>query len=180
MMSPYLRSSFMVDTALVADPQGRHRQAMRHTLWLYLYLLAAVRSDGERLVDPAEIGRHMGLAEATVRTWLGQLRKAGYVLLTREGPHLWVKLTRRGRVPDSTGASKRPMPVESGDPASPEAAALALRLGEPQAESRLEALLIEYGPGAIEREIGRVMAVPTERIKKSRTALLAYFLKTSK
>ena len=53
---------------------------MRAGLWLYLDLLARLPAGADTFeVEPAAVGRDMGLPEGTVRSWLGHLRKAGYL-----------------------------------------------------------------------------------------------------
>lgn len=173
----YLNRAFTVRTGLVADPGARHLRAMKQAVWLYLFLLAAVGAGGERLVNPTDVAVAMGLSEATVRTWLGQLRKAGYLVLAREGRYVWVKITGWKRGLDSETAPQSAQPAKASISEPTPAKALALRLGEPQEESLVQSLVTEFGQVAIEALLEKVLAVPAERIRKSRAALLAYLLK---
>src|SRR5437773_1210806 len=69
-----------LDRRLLAHPRAYHLRRMRAGLWLYLVLLAKRPAGAESFeVDPAAIGAEMGLPEGTVRSWLGHLRKGGYL-----------------------------------------------------------------------------------------------------
>src|SRR3989442_1282642 len=69
-----------LDRRILEHPRAYHLRRMRAGLWLYLDLLARLPAGAETFeVEPAAIGRDMGLPEGTIRSWLGHLRKAGYV-----------------------------------------------------------------------------------------------------
>src|SRR5205809_7275939 len=69
-----------LDRRILEHPRAYHLRRMRAGLWLYLDLLARLPAGAETFeVEPAAIGRDMGLPEGTVRSWLGHLRKAGYL-----------------------------------------------------------------------------------------------------
>src|SRR5258706_2630741 len=69
-----------LDRRILEHPRAYHLRRMRAGLWLYLDLMARQPAGAETFeVEPAAIGRDMGLPEGTVRSWLGHLRKAGYV-----------------------------------------------------------------------------------------------------
>src|SRR5437867_7701080 len=69
-----------LDRGILEHPRAYHLRRMRAGLWLYLDLLARLPAGAETFeVEPAAIGRDMGLPEGTVRSWLGHLRKAGYL-----------------------------------------------------------------------------------------------------
>src|SRR6185295_2700862 len=73
-----------LDRRILEHPRAYHLRRMRAGIWLYLDLLARRPAGSEMLeVEPAAIGRDMGLPEGTIRSWLGHLRKAGYLEAVR-------------------------------------------------------------------------------------------------
>src|SRR5262245_22501697 len=73
-----------LDRRILEHPRAYHLRRMRAGLWLYLDLLARRPAGSETFeVEPAAIGRDMGLPEGTIRSWLGHLRKAGYLEVVR-------------------------------------------------------------------------------------------------
>src|SRR5262245_62874427 len=69
-----------LDRRILEHPRAYHLRRMRAGLWLYLDLLARLPAGTDSFeVEPAAVGRDMGLPEGTVRSWLGHLRKSGYL-----------------------------------------------------------------------------------------------------
>src|SRR5438132_4374058 len=69
-----------LDRRVLEHPRAYHLRRMRAGLWLYLDLLARLPAGADTFeVEPAAIGRDMGLPEGTIRSWLGHLRKSGYL-----------------------------------------------------------------------------------------------------
>lgn len=163
-------TTLTIDRALLAHPGALHVRRMRIALWLYLYLKTLADPDGTAEVDPADVGRAMGLPEGTVRSWIGHLRKGGYLSARHVGPRVRVRL-----------------PIEIGSEAPPAAPAPAERhfsvprvegvLGETGVAPLLEAALQLYPDATIQRALAGAMAVPDSQIRKSRTALFLYLLK---
>ena len=80
---------------ILEHPQAFHLRRMRAGIWLYLDLLARLPAGADSIeVEPAAIGREMGLPEGTVRSWLGHLRKAGYLDAQRLNGHVHVTMRR--------------------------------------------------------------------------------------
>src|SRR5215470_5454216 len=76
--------TLQLDRRILEHPRAYHLRRMRAGLWLYLDLLARRPAGAEAFeVEPAVIGRDMGLPEGTIRSWLGHLRKAGYLEAVR-------------------------------------------------------------------------------------------------
>src|SRR5512138_2717230 len=76
--------TLQLDRRILEHPRAYHLRRMRAGLWLYLDLLARLPAGTDTFeVEPAAVGRDMGLPEGTVRSWLGHLRKAGYVEAVR-------------------------------------------------------------------------------------------------
>jgi DNA-binding transcriptional ArsR family regulator len=180
MTAMYLKPNFTVRTGLVADPVAKHIRALRQSIWLYLFLLAAVSTAGERLIDPAEVGETMGLSEGTVRSWLGQLRHKGYVACRRSGRHVWVKVVLRWKPDGQSKKNGRLSPNVDTDPVSITAKKLAGLLGEPLESPLVANLVSTYRAEEIRPALDEVLSVPEHRIKKSRLSFLVYLLKKSK
>src|SRR6185436_20034921 len=89
-----------LERRLLRHPRAYHLRRMRLGLWLYLDLLARLPAGAETLeVEPAMVGAEMGLPEGTVRSWLGHLRKAGYVSAERLNGSVRVTI-KKGFVPE--------------------------------------------------------------------------------
>src|SRR5689334_11325545 len=87
--------TLQLDRRILEHPRAYHLRRMRAGLWLYLDLLARLPAGAETFeVEPAAIGRDMGLPEGTVRSWLGHLRKSGYLEAVRLNGKTRVTLKR--------------------------------------------------------------------------------------
>jgi hypothetical protein len=160
-----------LDRRILEHPRAYHLRRMRAGLWLYLDLLARLPAGAETFeVEPAAIGRDMGLPEGTIRSWLGHLRKAGYLEAQRLNGTVRVTLKH---VPEPA-------------PPAPEPAAstrfftvrkLQDALGERGNEETFEAALGANPDAVIQRALAGTLAVPETRIRRSRTALFLYLLK---
>src|SRR5437773_1055687 len=73
-----------LDRRILEHPRAYHLRRMRAGLWLYLDLLARLPAGADSFeVEPGAIGRDMGLPEGTIRSWLGHLRRSGYLEAVR-------------------------------------------------------------------------------------------------
>jgi len=146
---------------------------MRAGIWLYLELLARQPAGADSFeVEPASIGLEMGLPEGTVRSWLGHLRKSGYLDAQRLNGHVRVTMRR------VEALTLMPVPTPAPDPNRLfTVASLQRALAEAGDEEPLQAALNLYPDRVIQRALARTMAVPAERIRRSRTALFIYLLK---
>jgi hypothetical protein len=144
---------------------------MRAGLWLYLDLLARLPAGAETFeVEPAAIGRDMGLPEGTVRSWLGHLRKAGYLDVVRLNGTVRVTLKH---VPEPAPPAPEPvMPTRFFTVRKLQDA-----LGERGDEEAFRAALDGYPDSVVKRALAGTLAVPETRIRRSRTALFLYLLK---
>lgn len=170
-------TTILLRRGLVVDSEARHYRAMRQSVWLYLYLLLAVNpTTGTRLLSPALVAQQMGLNEDTIRSWLGRLRKAGYLRVERQGDYLRVEM-KRWRVPVRPAVEKHvedePQPKARGG-MTPEL--LARRLGEEPGDPFWEHAVSTWDDPTIRRVLEEVEKVPTERIRKSRAALFRYLI----
>lgn len=157
-----------LDPRLLRHPQALHLRRMRICLWLYLELLSRLESGDTLEFFPAVTARQMGLKEGTIRSWLGHLRRAGYIRVRTEPDRLLVTIRD----------------AQASEPAKPVLPArfftvrkLQEALGEEEPADALEAALSLYPDRVIQRALAATLAVPGEQIRKSRTALFLYFAK---
>jgi hypothetical protein len=108
----------------------------------------------------------MGLPEGTIRSWLGHLRKGGYIKRRRHDGLVDVTLDGRKTPAGSVMRAKRHT-----------VASLTRALGESGSEVALEAALRLYSPRIVEEALREATEVPQSRIRHSRTALFLYLLK---
>ena len=163
-----------LDRRILEHPRAYHLRRMRAGVWLYLDLLARLPAGAGTIeVEPAAIAGEMGLPEGTIRSWLGHLRKAGYLEAYRLNGKVRVTIKR----------DQPPMPAVQLRTA-PEAktrfftaAKLARALGESADTEALEAALDLHSDQVIKRALAGTLAVPETHIRRSRTALFLYLLK---
>lgn len=169
-------ATIQIRRGLIVDEQARHFRAMRQSVWLYLYLLLGVNpTTGTRLFFPADIAKQMGLKEDTIRSWLGRLRKAGYVRVERQGDYLRVEITRwqmpaPKKEPEADAVPPKKLPH------SITAEALAQRLGEEPGDPFWEHAIETWDETTIRDVLGEVDRVPDSQIRKSRAALFRYLI----
>lgn len=157
-----------LDRRLLRHPRAYHLRRMRAGIWLYLDLLGRLPTGAETIeVKPAAIGEEMGLPEPTIRSWLGHLRKAGYVDAERLNGTVRV-IVKKGFVPEAPVIPKeRTFTV----------AKLQRMLKDKLNVEAFEAALKLYPDAIIRRALAGALAPPDERIHRSRTALFLYLLK---
>jgi hypothetical protein len=159
-------TTLTLDRAIITHPQARHIRRMRIAIWLYLYLLARLPTGGDTVeIAPARVATEMGLPEGTIRSWLGHLRKSGYVRTSGHNGTLTVT------VRSGTAAPVPPTPRFF------TVAKLQRALGEPGNAESLRAALTDHPDDVIRRALAGTLAVPEQEIKKSRTALFLYLTK---
>ena len=159
-----------LDRRILEHPRGYHLRRMRAGLWLYLDLLARLPAGAETFeVEPAAVGRDMGLPEGTVRSWLGHLRKAGYLDAIRLNGKVRVTI-KHAEVPE-------PPPATVAPPRFFTVAKLQRALDEPGNDEALQAALGLYPDAVVKRALAGTLAVPETQIRRSRTALFLYLLK---
>lgn len=170
-MSSPLPITLKLDRRILEHPRAYHLRRMRAGLWLYLDLLARLPAGAETFeVEPAAIGREMGLPEGTVRSWLGHLRKAGYLDAVR----------LNGKVRVTMKHAEVPEPAQLVTPTPTRfftVAKIQRALGETSDENTLQAVLNLHSDELIKRALAGTLAVPETQIRRSRTALFIYLLK---
>jgi hypothetical protein len=170
-MSSHSPITLKLDRRILEHPRAYHLRRMRAGLWLYLDLLARLPADAETFeVEPAAIGRDMGLPEGTVRSWLGHLRKSGYLEVVRLNGKTRVtmrRVTAPERATESPTVPTRFFTI----------AKIQRALGETSDEIALQAVLNLHADDQIKRALAGTLAVPETQIRRSRTALFIYLLK---
>lgn len=161
-----------LDRRILEHPRAYHLRRMRAGLWLYLDLLARLPAGTDTFeVEPAAVGRDMGLPEGTIRSWLGHLRKAGYLDAVRLNGTTRVTMKR-------AAAPEAPSAVATAQPARFfTVSKLQRALGEKGNEEALQAALSLHGDDLVKRALAGALAVPETQIRRSRTALFIYLLK---
>lgn len=161
-----------LDRRILEHPRAYHLRRMRAGLWLYLDLLARLPAGADTFeVEPAAVGRDMGLPEGTVRSWLGHLRKAGYLEAVRLNGSTRVTI-RRAAAPEAPSVVATAQPTRFFTVAK-----LQRALGEKGNEETLQAALGLHGDDIVKRALAGALAVPDTQIRRSRTALFIYLLK---
>jgi hypothetical protein len=160
--------TLQLDRRILAHPRAYHLRRMRAGVWLYLDLLARLPAGTDTFeVEPAAIGEEMGISEGTVRSWLGHLRKGGYVGAERLNGAVRITINK-GKAADEPSAPKeRPFTV----------AKLQRMLKDKLNVEALEAALKLYPDTVIRRALAGALSPPEEEIRRSRTALFLYLLK---
>jgi hypothetical protein len=157
-----------LDRRLLRHPRAYHLRRMRAGVWLYLDLLSRLPVGAETLeIEPKVVGEEMGLSEGTVRSWLGHLRKAGYLAAERRNGTVRVTI-KNGYVPEALPAPKERVFT---------IAKLQRMLKDKLTVEPFEAALRLYPDAVIRRALAGALAPPEERIHRSRTALFLYLLK---
>jgi hypothetical protein len=167
MSSPHL-ITITLDRRILEHPRAYHLRRMRAGLWLYLELLARLPSGADTFeAEPAAIGEAMGLPEGTIRSWLGHMRKSGYVAAQRLNGSVRITI-KKGFVPEA--------------PVTPEERVFTVRRLQRALKDKLnveafEAALKLYPDSVIRRALAGALAPPDDQIRRSRTALFLYLLK---
>jgi hypothetical protein len=152
-----------LDRRLLEHPRAYHLRRMRAGLWLYLDLLARLPSGADTFeVEPAAVGRDMGLPEGTIRSWLEAVRLNGVTRVT----------IKRATVFEAAAATLPAQPVRFFTVLK-----LQRALGEKDNDDVLQAALGSHADEIIKRALAGTLAVPETQIRRSRTALFIYLLK---
>ncbi len=163
------RVTLTLPRTLVEHPRAFHLRRMRAAVWLYLALLARLPPGSHTVViDPAGLGRSMGVPEATVRSWLGHLRARRYVRIMRRSGKLHV------RIPRHLGAD---LPAGDAPPRTFTIDRVEHALGETGHRALLGPALAAHADPVVKRALAKAIAVPKAEIRRSRTALFLYLLK---
>ena len=159
--------TLQVDRRLLEHPRAYHCRRMRSALWLYLLVLTRVPQGSDAVeLEPTLVAHDMGLPEGTIRSWLGHLRRLKYVRLERLNGGVRVSVTRLGL----------PIPPAAPAPRFFTRAKIERALSETGNGALIDETVTKFTDPAIRRALAGALAVPSERIRKSRTALFLYLL----
>jgi hypothetical protein len=174
-MSDVQPITLTLDRRILEHPRAYHLRRMRVSIWLYLDLLARLPAGASSIeVEPAAIAGGMGLPEGTIRSWLGHLRKAGYLHVRRLNGSSEVRFAH---VHAPTLRVHGPTAAKADAPRFFTVAKLIRALGEDADRDALEGALTQNSDEAVKRALAGALAVPGPQIRKSRTALFLYLLK---
>lgn len=163
--------TLQLDRRILEHPRAYHLRRMRAGLWLYLDLLARLPAGTDTFeVEPAAVGRDMGLPEGTVRSWLGHLRKSGYLEAVRLNGKTRVTIKHHSPPEPSAVATAQLTRFFS-------VTKLQRALGEKDNDDALQGALDAHDDGIVKRALAGTLAVPEKQIRRSRTALFIYLLK---
>ncbi len=162
-----------LDRRLLEHPEAHHLKRMRGAIWLYLDLLARIPTGAGTIeVEPAAVAGAMGLPEGTVRSWLGHLRKAGYIDAERLNGSVRVTIDREERAGQVAEGNPEPKPKRFFT-----AAKVMRALGERVDREAIEDAVDHHSDEVLRRALAGAMATPAEKIRRSRTALFLFLLK---
>jgi hypothetical protein len=165
-----------IDRRILEHRDGLHLRKMRSAIWLYLALLGRLRTGKDTVeIEPQTLASSMGLPEGTILSWLGHLKKHRYVGVRRVNGGCAVRVKHVAARATTPGVPK-PTPFVPRQRFFT-VAKLAKALGEKGDPTALEAALAQHTDDAIRTVLAKTLAVPAERIRRSRTALFLYILK---
>jgi hypothetical protein len=160
-----------LDRRLLEHPEAHHLKRMRGAIWLYLDLLARIPTGAGTIeVEPAAVAGAMGLPEGTVRSWLGHLRKAGYIQAERLNGKTRVTIEREEPRQAAVEGEEKPKRFFT-------AAKVMRALGERVDRDAVEDAVDHHPDEVVRRALAGAMATPAEKIRRSRTALFLFLLK---
>lgn len=163
-----------LDRRLLEHPRALHLRRMRTAIFLYLDLLARLPAASGRVeVIPAAIATDMGLPEGTIWSWLGHLRRSGYIVVKRLNGSVLVEIPRSATVDESTDRTA------SADDDTREftLARVQRALGENLNTTQLADALDTYPTTLVRRALAGALAPKDSEIRRSRTALFLYLLR---
>lgn len=157
---------------LVADPDAKHYFRMKNAIWLYLYLALSVNPRTGKLLSKLDfISSQMGIAKETLQTWLGHLKRWGYVSVEKQGESLLFKLSR-WREPTEPNPKQE---IETKE--NPLASEIARTFQDEENQGYYAWVCENYPENLVKRAFEQVKMMPNDKIKKSRGALFTYLVK---
>jgi hypothetical protein len=164
-----------LDRSLIEHPYGLHLRRMRTALWLYLALLARIPQGATTTeVHVIDLAAGLGLKEGTVRSWLGHLRRSGYIRLRRLNGSVIVT------VPGLEGSREEWRPHAEHDASADHeftVSRIQRALGETGNDETVAGALAQHDASTIQRALAGALAPPASEIRRSRTALFLFLLK---
>ncbi|MCK4351823.1 hypothetical protein KAW65_00255 [candidate division WOR-3 bacterium] len=155
---------------LVADKDAKHYYRVKNAIWLYLYLVLSANSKTGKLLSRLDfIASQMGICKDTLQTWLGHLKKWGYVTTQKQGESIVFKLSRwkESYQPKVEAKAKEELLAER----------IAKTFKDEENLSYYETLCERYSEDLINLAFREVKKIPSSKIRKSRGALFTYLVK---
>lgn len=183
-----------VSQGLVGDPNAKHYHRIKQAIWLYLFFIAYSNlKTGKMIVSLTDISEQMGIREETVRSWLGHLKKWNYVTSKKQGGEFIFKIAKWNNILDDQGiAVSNPekenpkgrfsrknnaiLRVEKAPP-SELGKTIAEELKANESVSYFEHLCNLYPKDIVLKSFKETIAIPVNKIKKTRIALFVYLVK---
>jgi hypothetical protein len=82
-------------SGLVRDPTSKHRKAIGHAIWLYIYLLVVANWESGTLFRRiSTIAAETGFNVRSIHRWLRILRKTGYINSSSNGRSVNISITK--------------------------------------------------------------------------------------
>ncbi len=194
-MIPGLNQSLdILLTPLLDAKQPIDAEALR----LYVLLVATANNRGLVVRSRARLAQRLGIAEAAIDRALSALVQASLVRILSPSPYLaialrfWPSKQAQAEISKNAAAAgsstaeaaasvDKQAASKQGDEGLGEGGSLATELrmvlGEEDAAA-LEPILVDVPGSVVRQALARVKATPAHQIKKSRTALFRFLLKT--
>jgi hypothetical protein len=161
-----------LDRSLLEHRRALHIRRMRTAFFLYVDLLARLPAGADTIeVKPSVLAEAMGLPEGTVRSWLGHLRRAGYIGLQRMNGSVLVTLKQPTPTPERLAAS-----IDEVSPRSFTVGRIQRALSESGSDEQIAAALSTHADLVIQRALAGALAPPSREIRRSRTALFLFLV----
>lgn len=178
---------------LIADPQAKHHHRMKNAVWLYLFFLTSVGPKTGRIsTDPSKISEEMGLPIEAIQTWLGCLKKHGYIrVIKNRGQTVFqvnqwrkVKFVFDNSNSQSTTSEQSMENSHNHEEKKPpqntlfhnRAVQIAKELKDEDSIPAFEKIVQKYPENLITKALIQVKSLPDEKVR-SRGALFTYLLK---
>ena len=178
---------------LITDPQAKHYHSMKNAVWLYLFFLTSVGPKTGRIsTEPNQIAEEMGLPIETIQTWLGCLKKHGYIRVIKNRGQTVFQVNQWRKVkfvfdnsnsPSATSEQSQENSHTREVKKSPQntlfhnrAVQIAEELGDENNIPAFEKIVQKYPENLIIKALTQVKSLPDEKVR-SRGALFTYLLK---
>ena len=178
---------------LITDPQARHYHRMKNAVWLYLFFITSVGPKTGRIsTEPGQIAEEMGLPIEIIQTWLGCLRKHGYIRVTKNKGQTvfqvnqWRKakfifdnsnsLSFMNEKPKENSHTREAKKSPQNTLFHNRAVQIAEELEDEDNIPAFEKIVQKYPENLITKALTQVKSLPDEKVR-SRGALFTYLLK---
>ncbi len=163
---------------LILTSEGVHYHKLKQGLWIYLYLLLNAHPvSGKLVIMPQRVAEEIGVKPESVRSWLGHLRKHGYIQSRKQGLAYVLNLSDWPKVRKIQRPELLPDEDYEDNSGGLTPAELAKRIGNGESLSYYRSVCERYPQEVIARALSDAEATPPERIRKSKGALFTFLVK---